>query len=83
MSHLGAYLQALYRHVGTFPLREETNDSAEFMRKLEWELTKIGRDLFDCALLCLTLLFEGEKHGVCRPLMCSPPLTDSLLQLRP
>ena len=80
---MGTYLQALYRHVGTFPLREETNDSAEFMRKLEWELTKIGRDLFDCALLCLTLVFEGEKHRVCRPLTCSPPLTDSLLQLCP
>ena len=43
---------------------EEANDSAEFVGKLEWELTKIGRDLFNCALVCLTLLFEGEKHGV-------------------
>ena len=63
MSHLGTYLQALNTRVSRSE-EEEANDSAEFVGKLEWELTKIGRDLFNCALVCLTLLFEGEKRGV-------------------
>ena len=81
---LGAYLQAINRHVSNRPsnfwdgaprgaISEETNDTAEFMQKLEWELTKIGRDLVDCALLCLTLCIEGAnprfKPRVCRPLV--------------
>ena len=81
---LGAYLQAINRHVSNRPsnfwdeaprgaVSEETNDTAEFMQKLEWELTKIGRDLVDCALLCLTLCIEGAnprfKPRVCRPLV--------------
>ena len=79
-----ARLQAINRHVSNRPsnfwdgaprgaVSEETNDTAEFMQKLEWELTKIGRDLVDCALLCLTLCIEGAnprfKPRVCRPLV--------------
>ena len=67
---LGAYLQAINRHVSNRPsnfwdgaprgaISEETNNTAEFMQKLEWELTKIRRDLVNCALLSLTLFIEG------------------------
>ena len=38
---------------------EETDEAAAFMRKLQWELDKISRDLVVCGITCLTLFGEG------------------------
>jgi hypothetical protein len=39
---------------------EETDEAAAFMRKLQWELDKISRDLVTCGITCLTLFGEGD-----------------------
>jgi hypothetical protein len=39
---------------------EETDEAAAFMRKLQWELDKIARDLVTCGITCLTLFGEGD-----------------------
>ncbi len=38
----------------------ETNEAAEFARKLQWELDRISRDLVDCGITCITLFGEGD-----------------------
>jgi len=39
---------------------EESDEAAAFMRKLQWELDKISRDLVACGITCLTLFGEGD-----------------------
>ena len=39
---------------------EGPDEAAAFMRKLQWELDKISRDLVACGITCLTLFGEGD-----------------------
>ena len=59
---LGRYLfvQAVAAFHRASQHSEETDEAAEFMRKLQWELDKIWRDLVVCGITCLTLFGEGD-----------------------
>ena len=53
-------MQAVARFHRASQHSEETDEAAAFMRKLQWELDKISRDLVACGITCLTLFGEGD-----------------------
>jgi hypothetical protein len=40
--------------------REEANSVTAVIRKLQWELDRIPRELVHCGITCLTLFAEGD-----------------------
>ena len=54
------FVQAVAAFHRTSQHSEESDEAATFMRKLQWELDKISRDLVACGITCLTLFGEGD-----------------------